>query len=189
MSDKIKYSRADALAVAKIMCDFLRPYTERLIVAGSLRRRKLEVGDVEILFVPKRSSGIPVDLFGARSSDDLAAKRLDDLLKTGTIRKRLSVTGSEAWGEKNKLAVHSTSGIPVDFFSSAEPHWFNYLVCRTGGAMSNTRIAKAAQAKGWKWHPYGSGFTDDQGNLLRVTSERDVFDLLGLPFQEPWDRL
>jgi len=52
-SPKRKFPRADALAVAREMCFALEPYSERLAVAGSLRRRKQTVGDVEILFVPR----------------------------------------------------------------------------------------------------------------------------------------
>lgn len=188
MSDKKKYPRADALKVAKELCDALKPVTDRLIVAGSLRRRKDLVGDVEILYVPKLSQGIRVDLFGARETDNLVDRVLKDLLRDHQIEKRLTIKGSETWGEKNKFAVHHT-GIPVDFFSAHEGNWFNYIVCRTGSAESNTRIAFAAQAKGGKWNPYGAGFTDECGLLRRVTAERDVFDLVGLPYQEPWERI
>jgi len=53
MSAKVKYPRMAALSVAKELCDLLKPVTQRLIVAGSLRRRKEQVGDVEIVFIPK----------------------------------------------------------------------------------------------------------------------------------------
>lgn len=54
---------------------------------------------------------------------------------------------------------------------------------------ANTQIASAAQSKGWKWNPYGPGFTDNHGEIVRVTSEHDVFRLAGLPYREPWERL
>ena len=37
-------------------------------------------------------------------------------------------------------------------------------------------------------NPYGAGFTDGHGNLVPVTSERDVFELVGLKYLEPWER-
>jgi DNA polymerase/3'-5' exonuclease PolX len=164
----------------------LRPSVDRLIVAGSLRRRKLEVGDVEVLFIPKFSRRV-VDLF-YETNVSLADETLERLLTAGIIQHRPNVNGSVIWGEKNKLAIHSASGIPVDFFTASEENWFNYLVCRTGSAASNTIIAGAAQFKGWKWNPYGPGFTDDRGQIQRVTSERDVFALAGLVYLEPWER-
>jgi hypothetical protein len=49
----------------------------------------------------------------------------------------------------------------------------------------------AAQAKGWKWNPYGSGFSRAVGlgrEVHQVTREQDVFAFVGLPYLEPWQR-
>lgn len=185
MSAKVKYPRDDALKVARELCDIQR-LCDRLICAGSLRRRKLAVGDVEILYIPKFAT-VPDGLFDKKVVN-LVDVALEEMLKAGILAKRKNVNGSVMWGDKNKLAVHVASGIPVDFFAATEENWFNYLVCRTGGAENNMAIASAAQSKGWKWNPYGAGFTDDRGQLVPVKSERDVFDLVGLPYREPWER-
>jgi DNA polymerase/3'-5' exonuclease PolX len=189
MSAKVKYPRADALKVARQMCVSLADVTERLIVAGSLRRRKLAVGDVEVLFIPKLVTQT-VDFFTS-TSVSAADLMLNDLVAKGILAKRKNVNGSEMWGPKNKLAVHVASGIPVDLFAATAENWFNYLVCRTGSAENNLAIASAAQAKGWKWNPYGSGFSRMSGlgsESHVVSSERDVFDFVGLPYKEPWER-
>ena len=48
------------------------------------------------------------------------------------------------------IGLLGASGIPVDFFATTEEAWFNYLVCRTGPAELNTRIASAASgASDW----------------------------------------
>jgi DNA polymerase/3'-5' exonuclease PolX len=187
MSAKTKFPRTDALAVAKFVCDALKPVTVQLICAGSLRRRKSEVGDVEIVYIPKTVAQ-PDGLFDTKQVN-LVDDALDRLLKDGILARRTNVKGSEIWGPKNKLALHVASGIPVDFFAASEGNWFNYLVCRTGGAENNTLIASAAQRKGWKWNPYGPGFTVLQtSEIVPVRSERDVFDLVGLQYQEPHER-
>jgi DNA polymerase/3'-5' exonuclease PolX len=186
---KTKFPRAEALAAAKELCDAMKPITERLIVAGSLRRRKAEVGDVEILYIPKfEDRPNTQDFFAGPVKTNLVDEWLVAFLAGGIVAKRLNTLDSEMWGPKNKLAVHRVSGIPIDFFSATEANWFNYLVCRTGGAESNTAIASAAQRKGWKWNPYGAGFTDERGGIVPVTSERDVFDFAGLKYLEPWER-
>lgn len=185
---KTKFPREAALAVARELVAGLRPHCEpeRLIVAGSLRRRKKEVGDVEILYVPKM---LPVmdGLFDIKHepATDIPMVRW---LGTGVLAMRENVNGSAIWGLKNKLARHAASGIPVDFFATTEAAWFNYLVCRTGGMESNIRIASAAKDKGWQWNPYGAGFTDHRGEIVPVKSERDVFELVGLEYLEPWER-
>ena len=183
---KTKFPRAEAIAVAKELCVALTPMCSRLIVAGSLRRRRPEVGDVEIVFIPLVES-VRDGLFDQRPVS-MADAVLELFLSSGRLAKRRNVNGSEMWGPKNKLAVHAASGIPVDFFSATPENWFNYVVCRTGGAESNTRIASAAQARGWKWNPYGAGFTDDQRTIVPVKSEREVFEFAGLEYLEPWER-
>ena len=60
---KVTFPRAVAIQVARELCEALKPHCERLIVAGSLRRGKQEVGDVEILYIPKRGLGKDGELF------------------------------------------------------------------------------------------------------------------------------
>jgi DNA polymerase/3'-5' exonuclease PolX len=185
MSDKPRYPRKDAIAVAKQMCDALRPVTEKLCVAGSLRRGRNTVCDVEIIYVPcfeKRQ----VDLLSTRDVNlvDLA---LEALIESRVIAKRTNAKSRTMWGEHNKFAIHAC-GIPVDFFASSEACWFNYLVWKTGGASTNRAIAEAAQNRGWKWNPYGEGFTDNLGEIRKVKSEQEVFEFVGLRYLEPWER-
>lgn len=184
-SAKPRFAFHEAKEVARELCDALRPVVSRLIVAGSMRRRKLMVGDVEILFVPLRVA-VRADLFET-ASESRADAVLAELLARGLLAKRRNMNGAEMWGEQNKLAVHVASGIPVDLFATTEASWFNYLVCRTGPGESNIAIASAAQRMGWKWHPYGVGFSRGEA-VHAVASEREVFEFVGLPFKEPWNR-
>lgn len=182
---KTKFPRAAAIEVARFIVKQLTPACERLVVAGSLRRMKEEVGDVEILYIPKFVEE-PDGLFDTKRVNQVDVV-LQSLFGNGVIGKRLNLMGSATWGPRNKYAVHSQSGIPVDFFETGLEAWFSYLVCRTGSAESNTRIASAAQAKGWKWHPY-AGFSDWESNLVFPKSEEEVFAMVGLPYLEPKDR-
>lgn len=185
-ASKTKFPRQTGLRVARDLTVYLAPHCERIIVAGSLRRLKREVGDVEIVFIPRYVQERD-GLFDVRQVSQ-ADRALQRLLDEAVITKRRNSLGSEIWGEKNKLARHTATGMPVDFFSATAETWCNYLVCRTGSAETNTRICMAAQRKGWKWHPYGSGFTDERGRLVRVESEADVFRLAGLEYLGPKDR-
>lgn len=146
---KTRFPRAAALEVARELCAALRPTTERLIVAGSLRRRRETVGDVEILYIgcwAERPA--PGEMFEQRPTN-LADEAIAELEARGVLERRLNSKGSESYGAKNKLMRHRASGIPVDLFSATTANWFNYLVCRTGPAESNTRIASLALARGW----------------------------------------
>jgi len=185
MSDKPKFPRSAGLAVGEEILSALAPTCTRIEIAGSLRRGRELVGDVEIIFVPKMDS-VPVDFFGSRELVSQADAVIARMLENGTLRKRPSKTGVFSWGDKNKLALHR-SGMPVDLFSTTEECWFNYLVCRTGPSESNLAICNAAIAKGWKWTPYGMGFYR-LGFTEKMNSERDVFEFAGLPFNPPGKR-
>lgn len=180
-SDKKRWPRLEAEAVARELAWMLAGVCDRVVVAGSLRRGKALVGDVEILYIP-RYQARAFDMFTDRM-EDLAAERIGELVRDGVLFKRPSKTGSFSWGEKNRLAVHTRSGIPVDLFAATEENWWNYLVCRTGPAESNMRIARAAKERGWKWNPYGVGFSRGQ-EVRRMGSEEDVFRFAGLAFME-----
>lgn len=187
MAEKVKYPRAAAIAVARELVGVLEPVVSEIRVAGSLRRMKREVGDVEIVFIP-RIEQRPDGLFDTRPVD-LAAEAIDKLLDRGVLRKREGESGYAGWGPKNKLGVHAASGIPVDLFATTAENWWNYLVCRTGPKESNEAIAKAAQARGWQWNSYGPGFTAIAGGEVRAMgSEQEVFAFVGLPYKEPASR-
>lgn len=173
--------------MARELVQVLRPVSERLIVAGSLRRMKPQVGDVEIIYIPRRGLAADGDLFESRKN--LADMAIDDLIRRFVLAKRTNVKGAEMFGSKNKLARHVLSGVPVDLFSATPANWFNYLVCRTGPALSNTRIALEARTRGYKWNPYGDGFTRlSDGETIPMDSEEAVFRFVGLPYLKPWER-
>ena len=181
---KKQFLQEEAMEVANEMVYALSPYTARIIIAGSLRRRRPIVGDVELLFIPTLER-CRVGLFVEDVEVvDPAAREIDQLREEGIISHRFSAAGVKAWGKQNKLAIHCATGIPVDFFSTSLQCWFNYLVCRTGPSASNMRVAEAARAKGWQWNPYGPGFSRGQ-EAHEITSEKDVFDFVGLQYHDP----
>jgi len=193
-SSRKEFLYADALPVAKKFVQFLEPHCTRIIIAGSLRRQKQLVSDIEILFISKITRAKdPQDLFGERMVEVSAAgMAIDALLRSGVIAKRPSKTGYFTWGPENKLAIHVATGIPVDFFATTEDKWCNALVMRTGPKDLNKSIAGTARKIGWEWHACGNGFTRGEGkssiDRVVVKSEHDVFQHVGLPYREPKDR-
>ncbi|MGN6555627.1 MAG: hypothetical protein ACTHLW_18115 [Verrucomicrobiota bacterium] len=187
MNDKLRFPNAVGMKVAAELCAALKLTCEKLVVAGSLRRRKATIGDVEILYISKcEVRQDPDDMF-SKITVKLADEVIASLEKSGVLERRKNVNGSEMYGPKNKLMRHKETGLPVDLFAATPENWFNYLVCRTGPADSNTRICMAAQARGWKWNPYGVGFSRGD-EIQAVASEEEVFAFVGLPFEKPEGR-
>jgi len=188
MSDRQKFSASEAWEVARPLAFALEQVCERVEIAGSLRRKKPQVSDIELLFIPKMGDS-GADFF-EKTEISLADRLIDGWLQDGLLAKRPSKTGVFTWGNSNKLAIHVPSGIPVDLFATTAEKWWNALVCRTGGKENNLLLTKAALAKGFSFEAYGKGFRNLRGcEDHQCTSERDVFDFIGLPYKEPQDRL
>lgn len=188
MSDKKRYPLAEARSVGEFLVEKLLPYVDRIELAGSIRRRRPTVGDVEILFIPKFAP-VTVDLFGGTAPVSLADRAIDTMVDLGILQRRPNVLGNVSWGKLNKLAVHTATGIPVDLFATTPDAWFNYLVCRTGGEKSNIRVASYARRRGYQWNPYESGFTKlTTGKVFPMESEAAVFEFVNLQCVPPWER-
>lgn len=182
-----QFHRGDALKVAKELCDYLAPHCDRIIVAGSLRRRRLVVGDVEILYIPKTVT--EKDGLFDQVDVNLAEKAIQSLLEASILEKRPNTLGHSCWGPQNKLAIHKASGIPVDLFATDEPRWWVAKVIRTGPKETNLALTNGAIALGRKLHAYGVGVEDmTTGQIFPAGSEQEVFTLCGVPYAEPWNR-
>jgi DNA polymerase/3'-5' exonuclease PolX len=166
-----------AKAIADELAKLLLPGCKRIIVAGSIRRQKPDVGDIELLCIPQFDQGI-----------DLLDRTLGSLMLQQVFDYRRNRRGRIAYGPKNKLLLHKLSGIGVDIFSTDEECWWVSLVVRTGGKATNVEIATRAKERGMRFHAYGRGFTQADGSELVCRSEQDVFRAVGLRYLEPWER-
>ena len=178
----MRHRYKEAMVVAEEIVGWLEPYCGKIIIAGSLRRKKADVGDIEILCVPKPLL-IPMKEYF--DNLDFVIRCLIDEEKK--LDYRLNKKGARTYGKQNKLLVHCASGIPVDIFSTTEENWWVALVVRTGSKESNIRISMEAKKYGWKFNAYGSGFTKVDGSLAKVLchSEKEVFGLVALPYLPP----
>lgn len=120
MSGGTRYASAEIKHTVRAFIDLIEPYTDRLIVAGSLRRRLPTVGDVEIVCVPRvetREVSVAT-LFGndiQAEEVDCLHERLDQLVAEGVVEKRPRSDGLTFWGPKWKMLTFR--GIPFDLFS------------------------------------------------------------------------
>jgi len=95
--------------------------------------------------------------------------------------------GRRAYGPKKKFMVHAPSGIGVDIFTTDNQCWYVALVVTTGGDTTNKSIATGAQKKGWRFRTSGDGF-DTLNSHITCTTEREVFEAVGLPYLSPEQR-
>jgi DNA polymerase/3'-5' exonuclease PolX len=186
MSEKQKFPRDIALAVAYEIKNQLEPFCERIEIAGSLRRGKAEVGDIELLYIP-RTENRQQDFFSS-APVNIAAEKISQMLAVGELAKRPSKIGVFTWGDNNKLGIHVASGVPVDLFQTTAENWWVSLVIRTGSKDTNLALTTGAQKQNARLNAYGCGVTWSDGTTTAATSERHVFELCGVEYKEPENR-
>lgn len=177
---------AVAQSVGSDLLTHFNEWTTRIKIAGSVRRKKPEVGDLELLIIPMLGIRPGGNLFNRSETYSLTDERIELLVQDGWLEFRETKAGNTVNGPKIKLLRDPDTGIPVDIFITNEKSWHNYLVCRTGPKESNLAIAKRAREMGLKWEPYSSGFRDlSSKSRIVCNSEREVFDTVELPYTNP----
>jgi DNA polymerase (family 10) len=151
--------------------DGLRPHCERIEIAGSLRRERELIGDIEIVALPRRQT----DLFGQPVGT--APTALDAFLAD---RVRLDKDGP-----RQKGFVYG--GMAVDLFFPASPdHWGCIYTIRTGSHDFNLwLVGEAAIKAGVKFDDGRLCHRWGQRDYIDTPEEADVFAALELPFVPP----
>ena len=181
----MKHEQASRIA-GQLIVD-LSPYCERIKVGGSIRRKKVDVGDIELICIPKfgevgTGQGT---LFGGETTntknllfEHIAANRDKyDIIKMGDKYAQIEVFDEHATGTRQY--------IKVDVFTATFRTWGYILTIRTGPAEFSRWVVIELKKQGFT--PEG-GEVFHHGTPCTVPSEDDLFFLLGLDYIEPEDR-
>jgi DNA polymerase/3'-5' exonuclease PolX len=166
-----------ALLIAERLIAQLAPACERIEVAGSIRRERDEVHDIELVAVPRVE--VEVDLFG----DSTARRSLLDPALVGLGR-------FDKNGERYKQ-IYLPDGIYHDLFLVLPPaQWGVILTIRTGPAdFSHWLVTPKRQGGAMPAHLRVHDGALWQGNeIVPTPEEKDFFAALGLPYVEPRER-
>lgn len=197
-----RMERPEAVAIAKRFVDLIEDCTDRLVVAGSLRRRLAMIGDVEVCAVPKTGTvtNTKATLFGevpeSRELDFLDV-RMTGMLDDGTVTKRLDAKGSPRWGPTLKYLTFD--GARVDLFTPSAERFGWILMLRTGPYKFSKQLvvpkgkrtndgrpglmpAHIKPQDGWLCYR-------TSGERIETPDEQSVFDLFGISYVDPWERV
>lgn len=189
---------ATAQTYARKICDWLQPYAHRLVVAGSIRRERPHVADIDIVCIPKATEH--KDMFGAVLSRE---NHLWTFLKK-YVQGRASVSplpgdqpvGILSGGEtEGKQLILQLPRCQLDLWFADERTLATRLLCRTGSKEHNIWLAQRAEARHFHWNPYEglkyigrSGEEHLENDYLDLRYEEDIYHKLGLPMIAPADR-
>jgi DNA polymerase (family X) len=150
-----------ALGVAEVFIDVLSALPQRRVAyAGSLRRMKETIGDVDLLVAG--SDAPPV---------------MDAFVTHPSVSRVL------AHGDA-KSSILTELGLQVDLRVVPEEAWGAAMIYFTGSKPHNIRIREMAVRAGLKLNEYGL-FDAKSGDLLAAETEEDVYDRLGMAYIEP----
>lgn len=153
----------EALKIANNIKSELQPFCERIEIAGSIRRCKPDVKDIEIVAIPK-----PYDV---------------GLFESGiatVINKWQKVKGELPCKYTQRILPE---GIKVDIFFATAENWGLIYAIRTGSAEYSHKVLAA----GWVKNGYVSkeGHLYLYGQKTPIYEEEDLFKRISVPFADP----
>jgi DNA polymerase (family 10) len=152
----------DADAVVTGLIERLRQArgVRRLEVAGSLRRRRPTIGDIDLLAAVDDPPAVIAALDQLREVDKVVAAGTD------------------------KTSILMADGPRVDLMVCPPETWGTHLVHFTGSKDHNIALRGMALDRGWSLSEKGFKVIET-GELLRDAEEADVYERLGLPWIPP----
>jgi DNA polymerase (family 10) len=157
-----RFPLGKALPVARGVVEMLRDAVPggRYEIAGSIRRWKETVRDIDILAAGKKPEAISKAFVGMPGAGEV--------LERGTT----------------KSSILTAEGIQVDLRVVAEESFGAALQYFTGSKEHNVRLREMASRRGLKLNEYGV-FREPGGRKVGGREEEDIYRALGLPFIPP----
>lgn len=188
MTGRVRHQ--DAQAMAERVVGYLADACHRVEVAGSLRRGRPTVKDIEIVCAPRYRPGL-FDEDGYGFDELLEAVRYRVRTRDLVWRKPDgSVSMSEPKiaerGRYYRLALADAhGGIPIDLFVVRPPaQWGAILAIRTGSAAYSKRLVCHARNMGYRCVD-GRLVHVDTGSAISTPSEQDFFRACGVDWVPP----
>lgn len=180
-----RLSNHEAVKIAKDLMVELAGQARRIEIAGSIRREKTYVKDIELVIIPHHLPSL--------------LARLDGLVVRGDMEPRTNVKGNRiGWGEKFRACVYKKL-YPVDIFICDEDNFGFIYWLRTGPGDANSRVmemlkymASPVRARDGRlhWVDYPADYNSADDNyiprhVIRTPEEIDVFTLFGMDYRKP----
>jgi hypothetical protein len=166
-----------AWQLSQIILEALRPMCERIEVAGSIRRGRPTVGDIDLVLLPKP---------GAREAIRARCLQRARLVSEGEQTLVCEMVLPARWqhpGGVLQLDLWFARPAEADLLGARPGNWGTLLLCRTGSKEHNIRLAQRAATRGLHWQPHQGLFRGRE--LVAAETEESIFDALGLQWIPP----
>lgn len=184
---KTKISLNEAKQFADFIIEALAPSCQRIEVAGSIRRKKQSVGDIEIVCIPHLNWQL--NIFGQAEPQspnalDLALARLVNSAHF------LLLPPIKNGPRYKKFPVAQKPDLYLDLFITTPDKWGVIFAIRTGPASFSKKLVTNQRFGGLLPDEYciNDGRIWSHGQALHTPDERDVFNLIIGKWIEPSER-
>lgn len=181
---KIKLPLSKAAPLAEKIMGALEPDCERIEIAGSIRRQRPTVGDIEIVAVPQIIPDLAAQLSLLGDPPKLVSAL--DMLLENMLEEKENFSRGDKNGElyKSFLVEIDSDGskVGLDLFLTTKKQWGYILALRTGpGSFNKAWVTQKGKggllpdgyrfAGGWLHGP--------DGERIETPEEYDIFALIG----------
>jgi DNA polymerase/3'-5' exonuclease PolX len=163
--------------ISQEIIDKLSPFCQpgKCVVAGSIRRRKPFVHDIDIVCIVEHEGPF------------LAALQSMGKIKSGA-------------GKLIRLGMGFSKGIDADIYIATPKTWATLLLIRTGSKEHNIKLCSLARQHGMVLHADGRGLAYpptvgiengqqfEHETFIKCDTEESIFKALGLPYKRPEER-
>lgn len=183
-----------ASAIAVAICYKLQPYCNKINIAGSIRRKKREVKDLEIVALPLT---FPIHNIFNEIIDTQADPHFATLVNSLGVPVKGNPNG-------RYMQIDLPEGIKLDLFLPQQHDYYRQYVIRTGSADYSAKVIAGAWKKmGWCGTKDGLRLqkecykdSNDTWHCVSKTptlppvweSELAFLEWINLPYVEPWLR-
>jgi DNA polymerase/3'-5' exonuclease PolX len=167
--------RSEITQIREYVYDIFEKLDPNLVfdICGSFRRKKSTSNDIDLLVTSYENK-----------SDNLK-KIVDELTKQKFIIESLS--GEDSTTKFMGLCKYKNNEIRrLDIRYVDIESFFTAYLYFTGSYEFNERMRGIAKRQGYKLNEYG---LFKQEKNIQIYSEKDVFDILGMKYLEPWERI
>jgi DNA polymerase beta len=150
-------------------------------ICGSYRREKLTSGDIDVLISKLGVNNQPLEYFIQKLKQPMSSNNNQPLIVDDITYKHYETKYMGFLKYKNSLIRR------IDIRYVPYKYYYSALLYFTGPAEFNVKLRKIAKVMGYKLSEYGLKKISD-GNMIKITSEKDIFDFLKLEYIEPKNR-
>ncbi len=149
----------EVLKLSKKVVTWLKPLSRRVMVVGSIRRKKPNPKDIDVVLIPKNR------------------EKLEEFMKK---------KGRFAQGGEHE-STWKIGRIKVELYYTIPKEWGAALLAYSSKPGSGIGLRMVAKRRGYKLNNHGL-FNVKTGRRIAGKTEREIYKALGRPYKEPENR-